>query len=118
MGRPPTRMMATPDLDCLVLSPDDGIFEPLVALEDDVARGQPLGRLHNPRQPDRSPTVIEAPRPGTVICHRPLPMTRQGDCLYIIADDLVDGLPIARPWGLDFSYQVSDNGEHLAHIKR
>ena len=90
MGRPPTRMMATPDLDCLVLSPDDGIFEPLVALEDDVARGQPLGRLHNPRQPDRSPTVIEAPRPGTVICHRPLPMTRQGDCLYIIADDLVE----------------------------
>jgi hypothetical protein len=24
MGRLPTRMMATPGLDCLVLSPDDG----------------------------------------------------------------------------------------------
>ena len=57
MGRPPTRMMATPDLDCLVLSPDDGIFEPLVALEDDVARGQPLGRLHNPRW--RQPAACE-----------------------------------------------------------
>jgi len=90
MGRPPTRMMATPDLDCLVLSPDDGIFEPLVALEDNVVRGQPLGRLHNPRQPGRAPAVVEAPRPGTVICHRPLPMTRLGDCLYIIADDLAE----------------------------
>jgi N-alpha-acetyl-L-2,4-diaminobutyrate deacetylase len=88
MGRPPTRLMATPDLDCLVLSPDDGIFEPLVALDDQVAPGQPLGRLHKPRQPDRAPTVIEAPRMGTVICHRPLPMTRRGDCLYIIADSL------------------------------
>ncbi len=90
MGRPPTRMMATPDLDCLVLSPDDGIFEPCVALEDEVASGEPLGWLHNPRQPERVPTVIEAPRPGTIICHRPLPMTRQGDCLYIIAEDLVE----------------------------
>lgn len=90
MGRPPTRMMATPDLDCLVLSPDDGIFEPLVALEDEVARGQPLGRLYDPRHPDRAPTVIEAPRPGTIICHRTLPMTRPGDCLYLIADDLVE----------------------------
>ena len=83
-------MMTTPDLDCLVLSPDDGIFEPLVALEDQVALGQPLGRLHYPRQPDRAPAVIQAPRMGTVICHRPLPMTRLGDCLYIIADGLVE----------------------------
>ncbi len=89
MGRPPTRMMSTPDLDCLVLAPDEGIFEPLVALEDDVTRGQSLGRLHDPRHPDRTPLAIEASRPGTIICHRPLPMTRQGDCLYIIADDLV-----------------------------
>ena len=81
-------MMATPDLDCLVLSPDDGIFEPLVVLEDDVAGGQPLGRLYNPIHPDRAPMVIEAPRPGTVICHRTLPMTRPGDCPCIIADDL------------------------------
>ena len=34
--------------------------------------------------------AVEAPRPGTVICHRPLPMTRLGDCLYIIADDLAE----------------------------
>ena len=88
MGRPPTRMMATPDLDCLVLSPDEGIFEPLVALDDQVALGQPLGRLYNPRRPERAATVIEAPRSGTLICHRPLPMTRLGDCLYIIADDV------------------------------
>jgi N-alpha-acetyl-L-2,4-diaminobutyrate deacetylase len=88
MGRAPTRMMATPDLDCLVLAPDDGMFEPVVTLEDDVVRGQPLGRLHDPRHPDRAPMVIEAPRPGTIICQRPLPMTRLGDCLYIIADDL------------------------------
>ena len=67
-----------------------GIFEPLVALEDAVARGQPLGRLHDPRHPDRAPLAIEASRPGTIICHRPLPMTRQGDCLYIIADELVE----------------------------
>ena len=61
-----------------------------MALEDDVVPGQPLGRIHYPLHPDRTPLVIEAPRPGTIICHRPLPMTRLGDCLYIIADDVVE----------------------------
>ena len=61
---------------------------PLVALEDDVTRGQPLGRLHDPRHPDRTPLAIEASRPGTIICHRTLPMTRPGDCLYLIAEDM------------------------------
>jgi hypothetical protein len=32
------------------------------------------------------------------------------------SDDIVEGLPIARPFGLDFSYQVSDNDEHLIQV--
>lgn len=90
MGRAPTRMMSTPDLDCFVLSQQDGLFEPLVELNADVTRGQPLGRLYNPQHPDQAPLVIEAPRPGTIIVHRPLPSTRMGDCLYLIAEDLVE----------------------------
>jgi hypothetical protein len=30
--------------------------------------------------------------------------------------DLVDGLPLSRPSGLDFNYQVSANGEHLIQV--
>ena len=68
--------------------------EGLLQLHDDRAGAKPSATPI----PERVPL---APRPGTIICHRPLPMTRLGDCLYIIADDLVESG--YRPRLLDLS---------------
>jgi hypothetical protein len=32
------------------------------------------------------------------------------------SDDLVDGLPIARPGGIGFDYRISDDGAHHIHV--
>lgn len=87
MGREPTRMITTPDLECFVLSPEDGIFEHFVGLEEIVEVGQPLGQLHDIRRPEKLPHVVPSPRAGLIIMRRPLPMTRMGDCLFLIADE-------------------------------
>ena len=34
------------------------------------------------------------------------------------SDDMVEGYPISRPFGLDFGYQVSNNKEHLIQVLR
>jgi hypothetical protein len=54
---------------------------------------------------------------GRVLYRSP---TATPDAIEVVlrSDDLVDGLPIARPYGLDLNYQVSANGEHLAQILR
>jgi len=36
--------------------------------------------------------------------------------IVLRSDQEVGGQPIARPYGLDFNYQVSDNGEHLIQV--
>lgn len=83
----PTRLIATPGLDCFVLSPADGMFENFVAPEDVVEAGQPLGQLHDLRRPETPGFVVESPRAGLVILRRPLPITGTGDCLFVIAED-------------------------------
>ena len=87
MGRAPTRMISTPDLDCFALSPDDGIFEHFVGLEETVKAGQPLGQLYDIRKPGNPPHVVPSPRAGLIIARRTLPMTTMGDCLFLIADE-------------------------------
>jgi hypothetical protein len=42
--------------------------------------------------------------------------TRSATEVVLRTDGLVDGLKIARPWGLGFAYEVSPNGEHLAQL--
>ena len=36
--------------------------------------------------------------------------------IVLRSDDLVGGLPIDRPYGLDLNYQVSDNEQHLVQV--
>ncbi len=87
MGRTQTRLISTPDLECFVLSPGDGLFESFVDLEETVKAGQPLGQLHDIRRPEKPALVVPAPRAGLIIMQRPLPMTRMGDCMFLIADE-------------------------------
>ena len=87
MGGQPMRLISTPDLNCFVLSPDSGMFEHFVGLDETIEAGQPLGQLHDVRKPGNPPHVVPSPRAGLIIARRPLPMTGIGDCLFLIADE-------------------------------
>jgi N2-acetyl-L-2,4-diaminobutanoate deacetylase len=89
-GRAATRIISTPDLNCFVLCPGDGLLEGFVGLEKTVEVGQPLGQLHDIRRPEEPALVVPSPRSGLVIGLRPLPMTRMGDCMFLIADEWHD----------------------------
>jgi len=67
---------------------DAGIFEPLVALGDEVAAQQPVARLHHPDTPGRAPTEVHAHAPGMVLCQRIPALTERGDCLFELAVDV------------------------------
>lgn len=51
---------------------------------------------------------------GRMFYRSPGPLTAN-TTVVIRSDDLVDGIAIARPAGVGFGYQVSDNGSHHIH---
>lgn len=67
---------------------DAGLFEPLVALGESVAEGQPVARLHHPDTPCREPSLVHAPGAGMVLCKRLPALTQRGDCLYQLAEPI------------------------------
>ena len=74
----------------IVLAPEDGLFEALLEPGDPVSAGQPVGRLWFIDRPDRPPIEIEAPLDGYVAVTKAIPVTEQGDCVFVL------GQPIDR----------------------
>ena len=74
---------------------EDGVFEPLVELGDEVEVGQDAARLHFPESPDRTPEVSRFVGSGMVICKRVPARSRRGDCLFHLASDQDDALILA-----------------------
>ncbi|MGH7161139.1 MAG: deacylase, partial [Acetobacteraceae bacterium] len=67
---------------------ENGVFEPLVALGDEVRSGQAAARIHFPETPWRQPAELAFQRPGLVLCQRIPGRTARGDCLFHLATDL------------------------------
>lgn len=68
----------------LVYGECEGLWEPLVDLQDRVAPGQAVALVHDPRRPWREPEPVAAPDGGVVLCRRASAWTSLGDCLYEI----------------------------------
>jgi len=64
---------------------EDGLFEPLAALRDEVVPGQPAGSLHFPGTPWRTEEIVMFESAGMVLCRRFPAWARRGDCLYQLA---------------------------------
>ena len=64
---------------------EDGLFEPLAALRDEVVPGQPAGALHFPGTPWRTEEIVMFESAGMVLCRRFPGWARRGDCLYQLA---------------------------------
>ncbi|SDR30366.1 hypothetical protein SAMN05519103_01861 [Rhizobiales bacterium GAS113] len=76
------RLMQVESGQSYVLAPEDGVFEPLAELRDEVKAGDLAGRLLFPQSPWRAPVDILFEVAGFVICRRALAWTKRGDCLF------------------------------------
>ena len=90
LGLPPAVILDGRNPDTIVLSPEDGMFEALHEPGDPVAEGDPVGRLWFSDRPDRPPEPILAPMDGVVAVTKAIPVTEQGDCVFVL------GVPIDR----------------------
>ena len=88
LGLPPTRMMHMPDPGCFLICDDRGIFEIMVDLDQQVAEGEPIGRVHFPERPVREPITYRAGTSGTVIGRTHKTLMEPGDFLALIARDM------------------------------
>lgn len=68
-----------------VYATEEGVFEPLVELGDDVLSGQEAARIHFPDSPLKMPETLCFEAPGLVVCKRVPAQVRRGDCLFHLA---------------------------------
>ncbi len=61
-----------------------GVFEPLVALGDEVQAGQGAALIHDPATPGQAPQRMVFEGPGIVVCQRVPAQAVVGDCLFQI----------------------------------
>ena len=87
-GLGPTRQMRMPDGDCYIISEDAGLYETLIELDQPVAAGDPVGRMHFPEKPERAPVIYRARRPGTLIGRTHKVLATAGDFLALIAVEM------------------------------
>jgi N-alpha-acetyl-L-2,4-diaminobutyrate deacetylase len=90
LGLPPAVILDGRDPATIVVSPEDGMFEAMLEPGDPVSAGEPVGRLWFIDRPDRAPELLLAPLDGFVAVTKAIPVTEQGDCVFVL------GQPIER----------------------
>ena len=90
LGLPPAVILDGRNPETIVVSPEDGMFEGILEPGDPVAAGEPVGRLWFVDRPDRAPELLLAPLDGFVVVTKAIPVTEQGDCVFVV------GTPIDR----------------------
>ena len=66
-----------------VIAEEEGLFEGLLEPGDPVRAGDPVARLWFPDRPGRRPEVLRAPLDGVVVVVRAIPITEQGDTVFV-----------------------------------
>ncbi|HIN93193.1 MAG TPA: deacylase [Alphaproteobacteria bacterium] len=70
-----------------VYASEDGLYEPLVELGDEVKAGDAAGAIHFPETPQREPQVEYFHSEGVVVCKRIPGRSERGDCLFHLASE-------------------------------
>jgi N-alpha-acetyl-L-2,4-diaminobutyrate deacetylase len=86
-GLPPSRIMATPDINSYTIADETGLFECLANLGEEVHQGQLIGRIHSIEKTGLEPGLYYANRSGTLIGRHFPGLARPGDCLAVIGID-------------------------------
>ena len=81
----PDRRLQVGGYPFYVYARDEGVFEPLVALEDVVSAGQPAALIHPVDTPWQPPVEARFAQAGIVVCARVPGRVERGDCLFHLA---------------------------------
>jgi len=81
------RLMEATGMDYYVYAPDDGVFEPMADLGDDVTAGSTAGAVHFLETPWLEPSPVHFNCSGMIICKRIPGRVMRGDCLYHLGTD-------------------------------
>ncbi len=82
-----TRFLDVGGPEYFVYAPDNGVFEPVADLGDQVKKGQVAGRIHFPETPWAPAVEFRFARDGYVLCKRVPSRAMRGDCLFHLGSD-------------------------------
>ncbi|MCX8570856.1 succinylglutamate desuccinylase/aspartoacylase family protein [Aminobacter sp. MET-1] len=82
-----TRSMRVDGRQAFTYAPVGGIFEPAVALGDEIQTGDLAGIIHSVAEPATAPRSVHFGQSGVVACQRALALTEPGDCLFKLVVD-------------------------------
>jgi len=82
------RMLTATSWKFFTYASEDGVFEPVVELGDEVVTGQLAARIHTPETPWRAPAEVHFDTNGVVVCKRIPGRTERGDCLFHLGVDM------------------------------
>ncbi len=81
----PTTMLDMPDSDCFVFCEDDGLFEPMLDLGEQVTKGDVVARVWPADRTGKSPVDYTAKRSGILVSRHFPGLIKSGDCLAVVA---------------------------------
>jgi uncharacterized protein len=85
---PPARIVEVRGRDYYVYAPENGVFEHVVDLGDEVRKGDLAGWIHFSDNPAREPVPCTFRTGGLVVCRRAMGRAERGDCLFHLATDV------------------------------
>ena len=84
---PKTRFMETPEKGGYLMSPNAGLYEPLIELGEQVNKGQIIGRLHSLTEIDFPATEITSKIKGILVMRACRAPVKHWDTIAVIASD-------------------------------
>ena len=82
-----TRMLYAPDFSYYCYAMDEGLFEPVKDLGDEVVKGEVAGYTHFPETPGKESKPIYFDANGIVVCKRTPARVIRGDCVFQLGCD-------------------------------
>lgn len=77
-------LLTIPHEDCFVDAHENGLYEPVVELGQDVKEGETIGQIHFLPNLRRKPKLVKSPYEGVVIAKRFPGRVEMGDCIAVI----------------------------------
>ncbi|MDG1486709.1 MAG: succinylglutamate desuccinylase/aspartoacylase family protein, partial [SAR324 cluster bacterium] len=84
---PQTRMLYAPDFSYYCYAMEEGLFEPVKGLGDEVMKGEVAGYTHFPETPGKESKASYFEADGVVVCKRIPARVIRGDCVFQLGCD-------------------------------
>lgn len=79
------QVYAASDTKDYIVAPGGGIYESFFNVGEMITEGEAVGQVHFPQRYDWPPEKVLAETSGLLVCRRAPGLTRQGDCVAVVA---------------------------------